>query len=133
MTSELDVFGLIGLAMIGAPERNKFEPHEFFGREQDVKAIQDNPLGALKLILEREWPDVKWDGAKGTLSMAAVVRLLEICNRDRGMAHLETKERKVCAARKILENHKANGGVSLAVVKEAESVIASAGKEEQAA
>ena len=125
MRSELEIFGLISIAELPAAERAKLDAADFFGFEADIDALKADARTALKSIIDREWPDIEWDGV-ASLRMAAVTRFREICQRNRGLAIMDLRERKLEAARKVLANHQANGGLSKAVVEEAESVLSDA-------
>ena len=127
MRSELMVFGLIAIGEIPPAERMKLDPSDFFGHESDVESLKADPKSAVMSIINREWPDVKWTG-ETSLRIAAIERFKEICRRNKGEAMLYLGERKAEAARKILDNHRANGGVSRGVVEQAETVLAEHGK-----
>ena len=122
MRTELEIIGLISIAELPAAEREKRDPSRFFGFELDAEALKKDPRAALKAIIDREFPDVGWDGVS-SLRVAFVNRFEEICQRNRGLAIMDLRERKLEAARKVLANHKANGGLSKAVVEEAESIV----------
>ena len=127
MKSELLVFGLIAIGEIPPAERMKLDASDFFGHESDVESLKADPKSAVMAIINREWPDVKWTG-ETSLRVAAIERFKEICRRNRGEAHLYLSERKAESAKKILDNHRANGGVSLGVVEQAEKVLAEFGE-----
>ena len=127
MRSELLVFGLIAIGEIPAAERAKLDASDFFGHESDIASLKADPKSAVLAIVAREWPDVKWTGEK-SLRVAAIERFKEICRRNRGEAHLYLSERRAEAAKKILDNHRANGGVSRGVVEQAEKVLAEFGE-----
>ena len=126
MRSELEIFGLISIAELPAAERAKLDDSDFFGFEADIESLKQDARTAVKSIIDREWPDIEWDGV-ASLRMAAVTRFREICQRNRGLAIMDLRERKLEAARKVLANHKANGGLSKAVVEDAESIVSEVG------
>ena len=127
MTSEVDIFALIAMGEIPASDRANLVPSDFFGHESDVQAIKNDPKAAIMAITQREWPDVSWDGVN-TLRWSVIDRFRAICARNRGEAHLRVDKNHIESAMKILANHRANGGVSRAVVEAAEKVVAEFGR-----
>jgi hypothetical protein len=133
VTSEIEICGLIMVALMPQKERDKREPANYFGMESELAAIKSDPRTALVEVISRNWPDIEWDGTTGgaqwavPLMNACADRLEKICDRNRGEAHMLVDEMHLESAQKIMANYRANGSVSMAVRKRAEEVIAKLG------
>lgn len=127
---DLTAFALISIGEIAAKDRSQLDPSEFFGFEQVIKDLQEDPKAAVQKIVAQAF-GIEWDKV-ASLRQTVISRFSEQCSVERGLAHLNVSERKAEAAKKILDNYNANGGVSRKVVEEAESVLAEFGKRMEA-
>jgi hypothetical protein len=124
--TEPEIVGLIAIGLMNQKDRDKRDPSRYFGHENEVSSLKADPKAAVIAIVEKYWPEVQWNGEL-PLMVALADRLEQICNRERGLAHMNLVSRHLESARKILANHRANGGISLSVVLEAEAIIAEHG------
>ena len=127
MLTPLEALGLACIGWTTKAIRDKLDSSDFFGLENEIDALKADEKAALKEIVGRPILGVDWDG-KSSLMLAVIEALKTECAVKRAETHLALKERKLDAARKILRNHKSNGGVSLGVVESARSILAEAGE-----